>query len=636
MVQAKTWILTKHFDGFPKASDFELKVEELSEPRDGEVLLEAVFLSVDPYMRPFSRFRMKEGDVMIGTQVAKVIQSKNPAFPLGSHVVAHSGWRSHSLSDGSNLTHIMPEWPQNVSLSLALGTIGMPGLTALYGIEEVLGLKAGETLFVNAAAGAVGSVVGQIAKIMGCKVVGSAGSDAKVAFLKELGFDQAFNYKTVGSLEEALRSASPEGYDCFFENVGGLSSNVVMQQMKNFGRIAVCGSISTYNDAAPQTGPFPHLTMIIKQLKMEGFMQARWAHKHPESLKRLLKWVKEGKLQCREHITRGKNMVQSKSWIMTNHFDGFPKDSNFKLKVEELSELKDGEVLLEAVFLSVDPYMRPFSQFYMKEGDVMIGTQVAKVIQSKNPAFPLGSHVVAHSGWRSHSLGDGSNLTPIMPEWPQNVSLSLALGTIGMPGLTALYGIEEVLGLKAGETLFVNAAAGAVGSVVGQIAKIMGCKVVGSAGSDAKVAFLKELGFDQAFNYKTVGSLEEALRSASPEGYDCFFENVGGPSSSVVIQQMKDFGRIAVCGSISTYNDAAPQTGTCSYMTINLKQLKMEGFMQARWAHKHPDSLKRLLEWVKEGKLQCREHITRGFENMPAAFMGLLKGDNIGKAIVAV
>lgn len=329
-------------------------------------------------------------------------------------------------------------------------------------------------------------------------------------------------------------------------------------------------------------------------------------------------------------------MVQAKVWILTRHFDGFPKDSNFQLKEEELPEPKDGEVLLEAVFLSVDPYMRPFSRIRMQEGEVMIGSQVAKVIQSKNPTFPLGSHVLSRCGWRTHSLSDGTDLVSIMSEWPQDLPLSLALGTVGMPGLTALYGIEEVLGLQAGETLLVNAAAGAVGSVVGQIAKIKGCKVVGSTGSEAKVAFLKELGFDQVFNYKTVGSLEEALRSASPEGYDCYFENVGGPFSSVAIQQMKDFGRIAVCGSISTYNDATPQTGPYPQMTMIMKQLKMEGFLQSRWPHKHPESLRKLLGWVKEGKLKCREHITKGFDNMPAAFMGMLKGDNIGKAIVAV
>ncbi|XP_051284731.1 prostaglandin reductase 1 [Dicentrarchus labrax] len=329
-------------------------------------------------------------------------------------------------------------------------------------------------------------------------------------------------------------------------------------------------------------------------------------------------------------------MVQAKTWILKKHFDGFPKDSDFELKVEELPEPKDGEVLLEAVFLSVDPYMRPFSRVRMKEGDVMIGTQVSKVIKSKNPAFPVGSHVVGRCGWRTHTVCGATDLIPLIPDWPQDVSLSLALGTIGMPGLTALYGIEEVLGLQKGETLLVNAAAGAVGSVVGQIAKLKGCKVVGSAGSDAKVAFLKELGFDEAFNYKTVGSMDEALKKASPEGYDCFFENVGGPSSSVALQHMKNFGRIAVCGAISTYNDTTPQTGPYPHLTMIFKQLKMEGFMQSRWEHKHPESLKRLMGWLKEGKLQCREHITKGFENMPAAFMGILQGENIGKAVVAV
>ncbi|MEQ2217272.1 Prostaglandin reductase 1 [Xenoophorus captivus] len=329
-------------------------------------------------------------------------------------------------------------------------------------------------------------------------------------------------------------------------------------------------------------------------------------------------------------------MVQAKSWILAKHFDGFPKDSDFKLKVEELPEPKDGEVILEAVFLSVDPYMRPFSKLYMKEGDVMIGTQVAKVIQSKNSAFPVGSHVVSSCGWRTHALSDGKDLTLLMADWPKDVPMSLAVGTVGMPGLTALYGVEAVLQVQKGETLLVNAAAGAVGTVVGQIGKIKGCKVVGSAGSDAKVAYLKQLGFDEAFNYKTVPSLEEALKKAAPEGYDCFFENVGGQFSTIALQQMKEFGRIAVCGGISTYHDAAHQTGPYPLTTINWKQVKIEGFMQSRWQSDHPQGLKKLMGWVKEGKLKYREHVTRGFENMPAAFMGMLHGENTGKAIITV
>ncbi|KAL2079285.1 hypothetical protein ACEWY4_025029 [Coilia grayii] len=327
-------------------------------------------------------------------------------------------------------------------------------------------------------------------------------------------------------------------------------------------------------------------------------------------------------------------MVQAKAWILRKHFDGFPKDSDFELKEEQLPEPKDGEILFEAVFLSVDPYMRPFSRVRMQEGDVMIGTQVAKVLQSKNPAFPVGAHVVSRSGWRTHTVSDGSGVQLLLSDWPNDVPLSLALGAIGMPGLTALYGLEEVCQLKTGETLLVNAAAGAVGTVAGQIAKLKGCRVIGSAGSEAKVAYLKELGFDEAFNYKTAPSLEQALKEAAPEGYDCFFENVGGAYSSVAIPLMKPFGRIAVCGAISTYNDTTPQTGPFPHLTMIVNQIRMEGFMVGRWEHKNQESQRRLLAWRQEGKLKCPEHVTNGFENMPAAFMGMLRGENLGKAIV--
>ncbi|KAI1888386.1 hypothetical protein AGOR_G00184610 [Albula goreensis] len=337
-----------------------------------------------------------------------------------------------------------------------------------------------------------------------------------------------------------------------------------------------------------------------------------------------------------DSCVKQRTMVQAKTWTLRKHFDGFPKDSDFELLVEQLPEPKDGEVLLEAVFLSVDPYMRPYSRVRMKEGDVMIGAQVAKVIQSKNPSYPVGSHVIAKHGWRTHTISDGTGLTIVLSEWPQDVPMSLALGAIGMPGLTALYGLEEVCQIKPGETLLVNAAAGAVGSVVGQIGKIKGCKVVGCAGTDAKVSYLKDLGFDHAFNYKTVSSLKEALRAASPDGYDCYFENVGGPFSSAALPQMKQFGRIAVCGGISLYNDTTPQCGPYVHLDMIFKQLKMEGFLVGRWQHKDHESLLRLLTWMKEGKLKCREHVTAGFENMPAAFMGMLKGDNIGKAVVKV
>ncbi|KAL8203029.1 UNVERIFIED_CONTAM: Prostaglandin reductase 1 [Gekko kuhli] len=248
MVQTTFWVLKKHFEGFPKLSDFELKEAELPALNNGDVLLESVFLSVDPYMRPYSKLMMKEGDVMIGSQVARVVESRDPAYPVGTFVVAAAGWKTRFVSSGKDLQRMTPDWPNELPRSLALGTIGMPGLTAYFGLFEVCRIKAGDTVLINAAAGAVGSVAGQIAKAAGCEVVGCAGSDAKVAFLKNLGFDAAFNYKTVGSLAETLKKASPDGYDCYFDNVGGEFSSVVLEQMKKYGRIAVCGAISLYND----------------------------------------------------------------------------------------------------------------------------------------------------------------------------------------------------------------------------------------------------------------------------------------------------------------------------------------------------------------------------------------------------
>ncbi|XP_075267634.1 prostaglandin reductase 1 [Opisthocomus hoazin] len=329
-------------------------------------------------------------------------------------------------------------------------------------------------------------------------------------------------------------------------------------------------------------------------------------------------------------------MVTAKVWVLKNHFEGLPKSSDFDLKQIELPNLKDGELLLESVFLSVDPYMRPYSRRYMKEGDVMIGTQVARVVESKNLAVTVGTFVVANSGWRTHFISDGKDLELLPSSWPESLPRSLALGTVGMPGLTAYFGLLEVCKMKPGETVLVNAAAGAVGSVVGQLAKIGGCKVVGCAGSDDKVAYLKKIGFDEAINYKTVTSLDEALRKASPDGYDCFFDNVGGEFASIAINQMKKYGRIAVCGAISQYNDSVPQKGPYVQIPMIFKELRMEGFIVTQWKNRREEGLKALLKWVMEGKVKFRETVTEGFENMPMAFIGVLKGENIGKAIVKV
>ncbi|NXL70168.1 PTGR1 reductase, partial [Leptocoma aspasia] len=330
-------------------------------------------------------------------------------------------------------------------------------------------------------------------------------------------------------------------------------------------------------------------------------------------------------------------MVIAKAWVLQKHFDGFPKTSDFDLKKIELPILKDGgeqKLLLESVFLSVDPYMRPYSRRDMKEGDIMIGTQVARIVESKNPAFTVGAFVMANRGWRTHFISDGKDLQLLPSNWPESLPKSLALGTLGLPGLTAYFGLLEVCKMKPGETVLVNAAAGAVGSVVGQLAKIGGSKVVGSAGSDDKVSYLKKIGFDEAFNYKTVKSLDEALRKASPDGYDCFFDNV--KFASVAINQMKKYGRIAVCGAISQCNDSVPQKGPYVQIPMLFKELQMEGFIVTRWNSRREEGLQALLKWVVEGKVKYHEQVTEGFENMPMAFIGMLKGENLGKAVVKV
>uniref|UniRef100_W5N7A0 15-oxoprostaglandin 13-reductase n=1 Tax=Lepisosteus oculatus TaxID=7918 RepID=W5N7A0_LEPOC len=321
-------------------------------------------------------------------------------------------------------------------------------------------------------------------------------------------------------------------------------------------------------------------------------------------------------------------MVRAKTWTLRKHFEGFPQDSDFELKEQELPEPKDGEVLLEAVFLSVDPYMRPYSKVRMKEGDVMIGSQVANVSSQEHRAVYRPATEVYSSNMPTNSWSVTEE--PSSPTWPEPFPFACFR-------LTALYGLTEVCEMKPGDVVLVNAAAGAVGSVVGQIAKIKGCKAVGCAGSDSKVAYLKEMGFDEAFNYKTVSSLEEALKKASPEGYDCFFENVSCFSAREITQLCSDLRCIGVeCKIIFTFFDniKARCSGPYVHPQLLFKQLRMEGFLVYRWKHKNEESLKQLMTWVKEGKLKYREHITAGFANMPRAFMGMLKGENTGKAIV--
>ncbi|XP_054749226.2 prostaglandin reductase 1-like [Lytechinus pictus] len=325
---------------------------------------------------------------------------------------------------------------------------------------------------------------------------------------------------------------------------------------------------------------------------------------------------------------------KGKRWIFAKHFDGFPKKSDMRLEEFDIPALNDGEVLLEAEYLSVDPYMRAYSPS-LKTGTVMIGQQVAKVIESRNENFPVGTWTLPRSGWTTHSVNNGKELRK-MPPLPADVPRSYAIGSLGMPGLTAYFGLLDITDPKPGETVLVSGAAGAVGNVVGQIAKIKGCRVIGSAGSEEKLEYLKELGFDEVFNYKTTPDLDAKLKELAPDGIDVYFDNVGGEFATAAVLNMKLFGRVSCCGAISGYNLKEPEKLSSIYSKMVFSQLKMEGFIVSRYLPRWPEAIGVLAQWVQEGKIKVREHRTDGFENMFKAFTELFTGANTGKAIVKV
>ncbi|CAK9815987.1 Prostaglandin reductase 1 [Anthophora quadrimaculata] len=346
---------------------------------------------------------------------------------------------------------------------------------------------------------------------------------------------------------------------------------------------------------------------------------------------------------CQSHVNK---MVKAKKFVVAKHFQNEPKATDLQLVEEELPALQTGEFLVQAEYLSVDPYMRPYVLKYPL-GITMIGAQVGKIIESKNSQYPVGKRIVGYLGWRTHTIVNPQTCTEVdlISQKPMllpdigNLSPSLCLGVLGMPGNTAYFGLLEICKPKQGETLVVSGAAGAVGSHVGQIGKhVLGLTVIGIAGSDEKCKWLvEELGFDHAINYKTE-NVAVSLRKAAPTGIDCYFDNVGGDISSAVMYQMKPFGRAAVCGSISSYNADASSLPKATILqpVLVFNQLKMEGFIVSRWTDRWSEGIQKNLQWIREGKLHYRETVTKGFENMFDAFVGMLQGKNTGKAIIQV
>ncbi|KAL1513654.1 hypothetical protein ABEB36_003039 [Hypothenemus hampei] len=333
-------------------------------------------------------------------------------------------------------------------------------------------------------------------------------------------------------------------------------------------------------------------------------------------------------------------MVKAQVYIYSNPFDGFPKPGDLTIIEEDLRPLLDGEYLAEAHYLSVDPYMRGYAPGF-KVGTPLIGGQVALIRESKNPNFPEGKYCFGQFGWRSYTIANGVydrstavNMQYVLPDF-KGLSPSLGLGVLGMPGNTAYFGVEEICRPKVGDTVVITGAAGAVGSHVGQIAKLKGCNVIGITGSDDKGKWLcNELKFDSFINYKTQ-DFKKTLKQIAQDGVDCYFDNVGGEISSIIINQMNSFGKIAVCGSISAYNEKQAKASVIQG-PVTLQQLRMEGFLVTRWNNRWGEGINKNLQWVQEGKIKYRETITDGFENMFQAFTDMLKGVNYGKSIVRV
>jgi NADPH-dependent curcumin reductase CurA len=326
--------------------------------------------------------------------------------------------------------------------------------------------------------------------------------------------------------------------------------------------------------------------------------------------------------------------------ILKSRPSGSPVLENFEMVTAPEVLVKEGELLLKAKFVSVDPYMRGRmgdAKSYVAPyelGQPIEGGVVAEVIESRHPDFKKGDAVVAPLKWQEIQAISAEKVTRL----DKNIApLSYFLGILGMPGLTAYFGLLDIGKPMAGETVVISGAAGAVGIVVGQIARIKGCRVVGISGSDEKNAYLSsELKFDEVINYKTTGSMRKAIEKACPDGVDIYFDNVGGEISDAVISSINKGARIVICGQISLYNETKLPTGPRLQPTLLKKSALMQGFIVSNYAARFPEGVKQLAGWLGEGRLSYQETIVKGFEKLPETFIGLFEGKNTGKLLVEI
>jgi NADPH-dependent curcumin reductase CurA len=317
---------------------------------------------------------------------------------------------------------------------------------------------------------------------------------------------------------------------------------------------------------------------------------------------------------------------------------GLPSEHDFELVAVSIPAPSAGEVLVRNLYMSVDPYMRgrmTEQRSYVEPfplGQPLDGGCVGQVVESNRGKFQVGDYVLGRKGWREYYISDGVDLTTIDPTLAPPQAY---LGVLGMPGLTAYVGLLDIGRPEAGNTVLVSAAAGAVGSVACQIAKLQGCRVVGSAGSADKVRWLQEVaGVDAAFNYQEVDSLTAEVGRHCPHGIDVYFENVGGAHLEAALESMNLRGRIVLCGMISQYNDTASASGPCNLRLAVRKRLTLRGFIVSDHSDRQPQFYADMGRWIADGKIKWQETIVDGLENAPHAFLGLFKGENTGKMLV--
>ncbi|HKO55763.1 MAG TPA: NADP-dependent oxidoreductase [Thermoanaerobaculia bacterium] len=331
-------------------------------------------------------------------------------------------------------------------------------------------------------------------------------------------------------------------------------------------------------------------------------------------------------------------MYLNRQILLKSRPEGAPDESNFELVQRDLPTIIGGQMLRRTLWLSVDPYMRgrmSTAKSYAPPanvGEPMVGATVSQVVASNDPKFAAGDFVLGFDGWQDYAVGDGKGLRKLDPD---AAPLSWYLGVLGMPGLTAYVGMLDIGQPKAGETVVVSAAAGAVGSIAGQIARLMGCRVVGTAGSVDKCAYVMgDLGFDDCINYREE-DLGAALDKACPKGIDVYFDNVGGAVLDAVLQRINVHARIPLVGLISQYNDEKPRPGP-NLQPLLTNRATMRGMIISDHASRFPDFIRDMTQWLAAGKIHYREDVVEGLENAPRAFLGLFEGENLGKRVVRI